>query len=76
MASRQAKCGLKPFYVIWLIIDYLSNCLTKVHSIDGMHPAARIALLPICGGGSIGPTFFAYNKGFRQLCALQAHTIC
>ena len=47
MASRQAERRIEPFQVIWLIIVDLRNCLTKVHSIDGMHPtaAARSALL-------------------------------
>ncbi len=47
MASRQAKRRIEPFRVIWLRphMNKLGNCLTMVHSIDGMHPTVRSALL-------------------------------
>jgi hypothetical protein len=43
----QAKRRIEPFRVIWLRphMNKLGNCLTMVHSIDGMHPTARSALL-------------------------------
>ncbi|OYU53316.1 MAG: hypothetical protein CFE27_00085 [Alphaproteobacteria bacterium PA1] len=69
MASRQAECGLKPFQVLWLrpSIDELRNCLTTVHSIDGMHPTARSASL-----GSAEGKYFTTSAAEASAYAKQA----